>query len=64
MAKRGTRSSIGWDMLRRLLFVVFFCLGGFLFYMPKWILMGTKDSRDRKKIIKQQNKILKLQPPA
>ncbi len=51
-------------MLRRLLFVVFFCLGGFLFYMPKWILMGTKVSRDRKKIIKQQNKILKRQPPA
>ena len=46
-------------MLRRLLFVIFFCLGGFLFYIPKWILMGTKGSRERKKILKQQEEISK-----
>ena len=46
-------------MIRRLLFVVFFCCGGFLFYVPKWVLMGTKGSRDRKKILRQQNQILK-----
>lgn len=49
-------------MIRRLLFIVFFCLGGFLFYIPKWILMGTKGSRDRKKIIKQQKELLKRKP--
>jgi hypothetical protein len=48
-------------MVRRLLFLIFFVCGGFLFYIPKWILMGTKGSRDRKKIIKQQKKILKRQ---
>ena len=40
-------------MIGRLFFVIFFCLGGFLFYIPKWILMGTKGSRDRKKILNQ-----------
>jgi hypothetical protein len=34
-------------MIGRLFFVIFFCLGGFLFYIPKWILMGTKGSRQR-----------------
>jgi hypothetical protein len=51
-------------MIRRFLFVVFFALGGFLFYIPKWILVGTRGSRDRKKMIKlqkQQNKILRQQ---
>lgn len=43
-------------MIRRLLFAVFFALGGFFFYIPKWILMGTKGSRDRKKLIKLQKK--------
>lgn len=48
-------------MISRLLFVVFFCLGGFLFYIPKWVLMGTKGSRDRKRLIKltkKQNRLL------
>jgi hypothetical protein len=49
-------------MIRRLLFVVFFCLGGFLFYIPKWIPMGTRGSRDRKKIIKLQKQALKQRP--
>jgi len=30
-------------MIRRLLFVVFFCLGGFLFYIPKWILIARRE---------------------
>jgi hypothetical protein len=46
-------------MIRRLLFLIFFLLGGFLFYIPKWILMGTKGSRDRKKIIRQQKELLR-----
>jgi hypothetical protein len=46
-------------MLRRFFFLVFFCLGGFLFLIPKWLLMGTKGSRDRKKILKQQKELLK-----
>ncbi len=49
-------------MLGRLGFIVFFCLGGFLFYIPKWIIMGTKGGRERKKILKQQNEILKRTP--
>lgn len=48
-------------MLRRILFIVFFICGGFLFLIPKWILMGTKGGRDRKKILKQQKAILKGQ---
>ena len=43
-------------MIRRLIFLIFFALGGFLFYIPKWILVGTKASRDRKRIIKLQKK--------
>lgn len=46
-------------MVRRLLFVVFFCLGGFLFYIPKWIVMGTKGSRDRKRMLKLQRELVK-----
>lgn len=40
-------------MLSRLLFVIFFCLGGFLFYIPKWIVMGTKGGRQRNQILSQ-----------
>jgi hypothetical protein len=46
-------------MFRRLLFLIFFCLGGFIFYIPKWLLMGTKGSRDRKRILRQQEEILR-----
>lgn len=46
-------------MIRRLAFVIFFCLGGFLFYIPKWILMGTNAGRERKKILRQQAELLK-----
>ena len=46
-------------MIRRLFFIVFFCLGGFLFYIPKWILLGTKGSRERKQILRQQKLLLK-----
>lgn len=46
-------------MIRRLLFLIFFVLGGFLFYIPKWLLMGTKGGRERKKILKQQEEILR-----
>ena len=46
-------------MIRRLLFATFFLCGGFLFYIPKWIVMGTKGGRERKRILKQQSQILK-----
>lgn len=48
-------------MIRRLFFLVFFCLGGFLFYIPKWLLVGTRAGRERKKILRQQAEILRLQ---
>lgn len=38
--------------------------GGFLFYIPKWILVGTKGSRDRKRLLKaveRQNALLERQ---
>ena len=50
--------------LRRLMFAVFFVLGGFLFYIPKWILFGTHGGRQRKKIIRQQKELLKRQDTA
>ena len=49
-------------MIRRLFFAIFFLLGGFLFYIPKWIIMGTKGGRERKKMLKlleQQNELLR-----
>jgi hypothetical protein len=48
-------------MFRRLLYAIFFVFGGFLFAIPKWILMGTRGSRDRKKILRQQAELLKQQ---
>lgn len=45
-------------MIGRLFYAVFFLLGGFLFAIPKWILLGTKGSRDRRKMIKLQKKQL------
>lgn len=48
-------------MLRRLVFAVFFVLGGFLFYIPKWIAFGTRGERDRKKILRQQEQLLRQQ---
>lgn len=45
-------------MIRRLFYAIFFVLGGFLFAIPKWILMGTRGSRERKRILKQQREIL------
>ena len=47
-------------MIKRALFVLFFCFGGFLFYVPYWILFGTKGSRERKRLIKLQEEQLKL----
>lgn len=46
-------------MFRRLAFAIFFVLGGFLFYIPYWVLRGSKGSRDRKRILKQQKEMLK-----
>jgi len=47
-------------VIRRLLFVVFFLLGGFFYYVPKWVLFGTKGERQRKQLIKQQRKTNEL----
>jgi len=52
-------------MIRRLLFVIFFLIGGFAFYIPKWILVGTRASRDRKRLVKltkKQNRLLERRP--
>ena len=49
-------------VVSRLLFVIFFVCGGFLFYIPKWILMGTKGSRERKRMLKlqeEQNELMR-----
>ena len=46
--------------IRRLLFLAFFLLGGFLFYIPKWVLFGTRGERQRKKILRE----LERQRPA
>jgi hypothetical protein len=52
-------------VIRRFLFAVFMCLGGIVFYVPKWILMGTKAGRERKRLVKltkEQNRLLKQRP--
>ncbi len=46
-------------MIGRLTYLVFFVLGGFLFAIPKWLLFGTRGSRERRKILAQQNELLK-----
>ncbi len=49
-------------MFTRFFFAVFFICGGFLFYVPKWIIMGTKGGRERKKLLKlqrEQNELLR-----
>lgn len=46
-------------MIRRAFYAVFVVLGGFIFIPIKWLLMGTKGSRQRKKILKQQKELLK-----
>ncbi len=43
-------------MIRRLFFAIFLLLGGFLFYIPKWILFGTRGSRERKAILKEMKR--------
>jgi hypothetical protein len=40
-------------MIGRLFFITFLLLGGWLFYIPKWLMMGTKGSRERKKILRE-----------
>jgi hypothetical protein len=49
-------------MLGRLAFAIFFVCGGFLFYIPYWIIRGSKASRERKKLAAQQAEILKRMP--
>lgn len=46
-------------MFKRLGYVIFFVFGGFLFAIPKWILTGTRASRERKRILEQQQELLK-----
>lgn len=48
-------------MIRRFFYAVFFLLGGFLFAIPKWILMGTRASRDRKRMVKLQRELVRKQ---
>lgn len=46
-------------MIRRLLYLVFFAMFGWVFAIPKWILMGTRGSRQRKKMIRLQKQQLR-----
>lgn len=46
-------------MVRRFAYAVFFVFGGFLFAIPKWLIMGTRGSRERKKILRLQKQQLK-----
>lgn len=46
-------------MIRRLLYAIFFGLFGFVFAIPKWIVMGTRGSRQRKKMIRLQKQQLR-----
>lgn len=48
------------DAIKRLVFVVFFVFGGFLFYVPKWLLFGTKGGRERKQLLKMQREQLDI----
>jgi hypothetical protein len=41
-------------MIKRLTFFLFFCLGGFLFYIPYWIIFGTAAGRERRRLLKVQ----------
>lgn len=52
-------------MLKRAAFVVFFVCGGFLFLIPYWILFGTRASRERKALLREQrqtNRLLAARP--
>jgi hypothetical protein len=40
-------------VIRRLFFIAFIVLGGWLLYIPKWILVGTKAGRERKAILRE-----------
>jgi hypothetical protein len=54
--ENGVHSSV-MGMIRRLLFAVFFVCGGFLFYIPKWIAIGTRGERERKKILRELRRL-------
>ena len=54
----------GGNMIKRLFYLIGFVCGGFLFAIPKWLLMGTKGGRERKALLKEQkktNQLLKTQ---
>lgn len=46
-------------MIRRFAYAIFFVFGGFLFAIPKWLLFGARGERQRKKILKQQEELLR-----
>jgi hypothetical protein len=53
-----------WRPFARLMFAILFVLGGFLYAIPKWILVGTRGGRERRKtnkLLKQQNRLLRKQ---
>jgi len=47
-------------VLKRLGFLILFICGGFLFYIPKWILFGTAAGRERKRLLKEQKETNRL----
>lgn len=53
-------------MIRRLFYVLFVVTLGWPFMVVKWVVLGTKGSRDRRKMIrlqKKQNRLLKQARP-
>lgn len=50
-------------MIRRLGFLVFLACGGIFLYPLKWLLMGTRAGRERRRMIRQQRKLLKQARP-
>jgi hypothetical protein len=48
-------------MISRTVFLIFTLLGGIFFLIPKWLIMGTRGSRERRKIAKGQTAMIKQQ---
>lgn len=45
-------------MIRRLFYLLWVCTFGLIFVPLKWVLMGTKGGRQRKKMLRVQKQML------
>lgn len=51
-------------MIRRLFYLVWICTFGLIFVPIKWVLLGTKAGRERRRLIrltKKQNRLIERQ---